>query len=146
MITVEASAVIDRGIEEVFQFTSDRTNDPLWHTDILHVHMPPDEDLEAGTVFTVDVNFMGRRRQTVEISDLQPGRLIQYTTKDGPIRPVATCLMEPVDDGTRFTRHVELPLEGFFRILGPVMRSATQKRQARFVQNLKRLLEPANSR
>lgn len=146
MITVEASAVIDRVIEEVFEFTSDPTNDPLWHTDILDVHMLPDKALEAGTVFTVDVNFMGRRTQTVEISDLQPGRLIEYTTKDGPIRPVATCLMEPVGDGTRFTRHVEMPLEGFYRIVGPVMRSAVRKRQARFVQNLKRLLESTGNR
>lgn len=141
MITVEASAVIERTIHEVYEFVSDPTNDPMWHTDILDVHMASAESLEVGTVFTVVVNFMGRRKQTVEISDLQPGRLIEYTTKDGTIRPVATCLLEPVDGATRFTRHVEVPLEGFYRVMAPIMRSAAQRRQARFVQNLKRLLE-----
>jgi uncharacterized protein YndB with AHSA1/START domain len=141
MIIVEASAVIDRGIDEVFEFVSDPTNDPRWHTDILEVRMPTPADLRAGTVFTVTVRFMGRRTQTVEVTDMQPGRLIEYTTKDGTIRPVATCLMEPVEGGTRFTRHVELPQQGLLRVMGPVIRGAAQKRQARFVQNLKRLLE-----
>lgn len=65
----------------------------------------------------------------------------RYSTRDGAIRPVARCVMEPVDGSTRFTRHVELPLPGILRIMGPVMKGAAQQRQARFVQYLKRLLE-----
>jgi uncharacterized protein YndB with AHSA1/START domain len=141
MITLEASVVIDKPVEDVYEFVADPTNDPQWHTDIIDVRMPAGGDVEVGTVFTVVVKFMGRRTGTVEISDLQPGRLIEYTTKDGTIRPIARCLMEPIDGGTRFTRHVEIPREGFLRVVGPAIRGTAQRRQERFAHNLKQLLE-----
>lgn len=141
MIEVEASIIIDRATDEVFEFVSDPTNDPQWHTDIIEVHLPDDSVVKVGTEFTVVARFMGRRTATVEVSDLQPGRRIEYTTKDGPLRPIATCSMEPVDGRTRFTRHVELPFVGLLRLMERAIQGTAQKRQERFVQNLKRLLE-----
>lgn len=141
MIILEASVVIDKAVEDVYEFVANPANDPRWHTDIIDVRMPPGAEVEVGTVFTVVVKFMGRRTGTVEISDLQPGRLIEYTTRDGTIRPIARCLMEPIDGGTRFTRHVEIPQDGFLRVVGPALRGTAQRRQERFAHNLKQLLE-----
>ena len=84
---------------------------------------------------------MGRRQYVVQVTGLEPNRRLEITTRTGPMRPIATYLLEPSTDGTRFTRHVDLPVQGPFRIMRWLIRKNAQKRNARFVQNLKDLLE-----
>jgi len=36
-IVVEASAIIDRPVDDVFAFVSDQRNEPRWHTDIVAI-------------------------------------------------------------------------------------------------------------
>jgi hypothetical protein len=57
------------------------------------------------------------------------------------MRPVTTYRLEPADLATRFTRTVEMPLDGPMRLLAPLMRRNMQARNRRFVENLKRLVE-----
>lgn len=147
MITVESSAGISRSVEDVWAFVSDPTNEPKWHTDILDIRSEadpstgPGDSWVLGTKWHVTVQFMGRRNYLVQITGLEPNRRLEITTRTGPMRPIATYLLEPADGGTRFTRHLDLPLRGPFRIMTALIRKNAQKRNAEFVQNLKHLLE-----
>jgi hypothetical protein len=146
-ITAESSAIIGRSVQDVWAFVSHPMNEPKWHTDILEIRSasdsaggPPTNWID-GTTLLVTVQFMGRREYEVEITGLEANRRLQFTTRTGPLKPVSTYLLESADDGTRFTRHVDMPLHGPMRIFGPLMRRDLEKRNARFVQNLKALLE-----
>jgi carbon monoxide dehydrogenase subunit G len=59
----------------------------------------------------------------------------------GPMQPTLTYLLEPADGGTRFTRRVQIKISGIMRVMEPLMRLMTPKRNADFVANLKRVLE-----
>ena len=50
--------------------------------------------------------------------------------------------VEQANRQTRYTRALQIPLEGIFRFVGPVMKAtgAADRRNARFAQNLKELL------
>jgi hypothetical protein len=50
---------------------------------------------------------------------------------------------EQANGRTRNARALQIPLEGIFRFVGPVMKAtgAADRRNARFAQNLKELLE-----
>lgn len=147
MIRVESSAVIGQPVEDVWAFVADPRNEPKWHTDILAIEPEVDRSSGPPTSWTlgsswlVTVKFMGRRQYLVEISALAPNHRLEITTKSGPMKPTATYLVEPANGGTRFTRHVDLPLDGPLRILEPLIRRDVQKRNATFVENLKRLLD-----
>lgn len=147
MISVENSAVIERPVQDVWAFVSDPRNEPKWHTDILEIKSEADPSSEPGgswvlgSTWLVTVQFMGRRQYVVQITGLEPNRRLEITTKTGPMKPIATYLFEPANGGTRFTRHVDLPVQGAFRIMKPLMGRNAQKRNASFVQNLKTLLE-----
>ena len=147
MISAESSAVIARPIQEVWAFVSDPRNEPKWHTAILEIRPEadpssgPPSSWELGSTWLVTVQFMGRREYVVEITGLEPYRRLEITTKTGPMRPIVTYLFEPANGGTRFTRHLDLPVQGSFRIMQPLMRRNAKKRNADFVQNLKDLLE-----
>ena len=146
-ITAETSATIGRSPHEVWAFVSDPSNEPKWHTDILEIKSAsdpaggPPTNWVHGATLLVTVQFMGRREYEVEITGLEANRLFRFTTRTGPVRPTSTYLFESADGQTRFTRHVDLPLHGPMRILAPLMRRDLEKRNARFVQNLKALLE-----
>ena len=146
-ITVESSAIIGRSVDDAWALVSDPRNEPRWHTDILGIRSAVDPDAgpptswTLGSTWLVTVQFMGRREYEVEITGLETNNRIQFRTRTGPIRPTTTYRFEPADNGTRFTRRVEMPLSGPMRILRPLMRRDLQKRNARFVQNLKQLLE-----
>jgi uncharacterized protein YndB with AHSA1/START domain len=148
-ISAESSAVIGRPIEDVWAFVSDPRNEPKWHTDILEIRSasdpaggPPTNWIDGATLL-VTVQFMGRREYEVEITGLEANRRLQFTTRTGPVKPTSTYLFESADGDTRFTRHVEVPLHGPMRIFGPLMRRDLEKRNGRFVQNLKALLDTA---
>jgi hypothetical protein len=146
-ITAESSAIIGRSLQDVWAFVSDPRNEPRWHTDILEIKPasdpaggPPTSWVEGATLL-VTVEFMGRREYEVAITGLEVNRRLQFTTRTGPLKPTSTYLFESAGGETRFTRHVDMPLHGPMRILAPLMRRDLEKRNARFVQNLKALLE-----
>jgi len=147
MISVESSEVIARPVQEVWAYVSDPRNEPKWHTDILEIKSEadpsggPGSSWVLGSTLLVTVQFMGRRQYAVQVTGLEPDRRLEITTMTGPMRPTATYLLEPADGRTRFTRHVDLPVEGPLRIMKPLIRRNAEQRNARFVQNLKGLLE-----
>lgn len=147
MISVESHAVIDRPVQDVFAFVSDQTNEPKWHTDILEIRPAPDSPSDLGSTWSLGstwlmtVKFMGRKDYLVEVTALEPNRRVEFTTRTGALKPTTNYLFESAAGGTRFTRHVDIPLQGVFRIMKPLMRGMAQKRNARFVENLKVLLE-----
>jgi len=147
VISVESSEEIRRPVQEVWAFVSNPRNEPKWHTDILEIKSEadpsrgPGSSWVLGSTWLVTVQFMGRRQYVVQVTGLEPNRRLEITTRTGPMRPIATYLLEPSTDGTRFTRHVDLPVQGPFRIMRWLIRKNAQKRNARFVQNLKDLLE-----
>jgi uncharacterized protein YndB with AHSA1/START domain len=146
----EASVLIERPVEEVFAFASDPHNEPKWHTDIVNVrnrtpgssadgNLPNSWGQEKTWITTVQ--FMGRKEYEVEVTAFELNHRIEFTTRTGPLLPIATCLFKPSNGGTLFTRHTEVPLKGLYRLLQPLMKWDGPRRQERFVQNLKRILE-----
>jgi len=141
MITVESDAVIRRPVNEVFDFVSDQENEPKWHTDILDIRPAPGTSPGLGSRWVVTVKFMGRNEHQVEVTGLEENRLVEITTRTGPMKATATYLFETLDGDTRFIRRVDLPVKGAMRLLKPLMQIMARKRNAGFVQNLKHLLE-----
>ena len=146
MISVESTVLINRHVDDTWAFVSNPRNETAWHTDILEVRRtaPGSESAESwmpGEEFYATVQFLGRREYAVEITGLEEGRRIEFTTKEGPFRPTVSYRFEPVDGTTQFTRHVDMPTRGLLRLMIPLMRRDLAKRNAGFAQNLKELLE-----
>ncbi len=141
MISMKHAVVINRPVEDVFAFVADQANEPQWHTDVLEVD--PGRPLQLGASVTWLVRFMGSNTYVVEVTAFEPPRRIELTTRQGPLRPILTHTFQGTDGATRYQRHVQIPLHGMFRLVGPIMRvtGAARRRNARFAENLKNLLE-----
>ena len=141
MIVGESTVTINRPVEAVFAYVSEAKNEPTWHHDVIEVRTTSDGPVEVGTRLAWRVRFAGLEEYTIEITDLEPNRLLRLTTREGRGHPILTHRFEPVEDGTRYTRRVEIQPEGLFRVLQPIMRLQAPRRNARRAQNLKHVLE-----
>lgn len=149
-VVAEAAVLIERRLEEVFAFVSNPGNETTWHTQILQVR-PAGGSAERselpgsrsdGSTWTVNASFMGRRMEgEVQVTGFEPDHRIEFTTRSGPVRPIATCRFEGADGGTLFTRHTEIPLKGIFRLMKPLIQRDAIRRQERHIENLKTILE-----
>ena len=83
-----------------------------------------------------------------EVTEFDAPHVIQLETREGPLKPTLTHSFESKNGATHYTRSVRIPMEGMFRLVGPIMKAtgAAHKRNARFAENLKELLERSTSR
>lgn len=149
VVVGEAKTLIERPVDDVFAFVSDPDNETKWHVDMIDIRRTEDTGSAAGlenswtlgSSYTVTTKFFRRTEQEVEVTAFDPNRRIEFTTLTGPLRPIATCLFEPVDGETLFTRHIEIPIQGWARLMKPMMQRWATQRQAIYVDKLKSLLE-----
>ncbi len=142
MISTEASAYIECPPEKTFRFVSDPANEPKWHTDVIEAESLTDPPLSVGSRERWVMSFMGRREQVMEVTRLEPNRLIELHGR--PImglEPTITYRVEPEGAGTRFTRRIEMETSGIGNLLAPILRAGGPKRNRNFVAKLKSQLE-----
>jgi uncharacterized protein YndB with AHSA1/START domain len=140
MLTVENSVTISRPVEDVFTFVTNTQNDPQWHKDVIEATQISDGPIGVGTTFSVVIKFMGKKEGRWEVDEFEPNRREVIKVTDA-LSPTLTYRFEEVDGGTRFTRRIDLEPTGFFRVMKGMMRGMMEKRNARFVGNLKDVLE-----
>jgi uncharacterized protein YndB with AHSA1/START domain len=142
MIDRSDSVTINRPVEEVFAYVTDTSNDPAWHTDVLEARKTSEGPIGLGTTWHSRFKpSMGISEGDMEVVAFEPGRREVLRGVIGPMEPTLTYLFEPAGSGTRFTRRIQIKISGMMRLMEPLMRLMTPKRNAGFVANLRRALE-----
>ena len=142
MIETTQAITIDRPVEEVFAYVTDTSNDPAWHTDILEARKTSAGPIGIGTTWRLRFKpVMGVSEGDTEVVAFEPNRKTVQQGVVGPMQPTLTYLFEPAGGGTRFTRRVEIRVSGMMRLMEPLMKLMTPRGNARFLANLKKVLE-----
>lgn len=136
------SIMIDRTVDEVWAFVTDLTNDPAWHTDILEATKTSVGPIGTGTVWHARFKpAMGISEGDMRVVTFEPNRRQVVKGDIGPMHPTLTYLIEPSEGGTTFTRHVQISVSGWMKIMSPIMAMMLPKQNKGFLANLKRVLE-----
>jgi uncharacterized membrane protein len=141
MIHIEESIVIHRPIEEVFAFTSETKNLPLWQTDVLEARHTPEGPVQVGTKLTLVRAMMGRKIEgTSNIVEYVPPTRYAYQTISGPtVTGVNTC--EATPEGTKFTTSFDMQTGGLFSLADPLVARTIKRSVESGLANLRDLLE-----
>jgi uncharacterized membrane protein len=92
---VEESIIIDRPAEEVFEFLSVRTNDPVWMASVTESEwLDPAAPMGVGRRERMVMNALGRREFLNEVTEYEPGRRIAHRSVAGPMVLHTACLAE----------------------------------------------------
>ncbi len=141
---VEESVVINRPLQEVFDYVANRENLPEWSAPIQEVRKETQGPLlEEGARFTTVAKFLGRRFETpFEVSVHEPPRRHTDRSTGGPFPQEYTHIFEEVaGGGTRLTEVTDGEPGGFFRLAGPLLEIAVRRQFRADLETLKDLLE-----
>ncbi len=142
MTRIERSVVIDRPVEDVWQYVHNPANDPVWQTSLLETRHEGGPPMGVGTRMVEVRRFLGRRFETAwEVSEYEPPRQSAVRSVSGPIPFTGSYVLERVDGRTRFTMRMDTDAHGFFKLAEPVFgRMAAREMEANLGQ-LKDVLE-----
>ncbi|HET9782955.1 MAG TPA: SRPBCC family protein [Candidatus Dormibacteraeota bacterium] len=139
---VKGDIVIDRPVEDVFDFVADERNEPKYNHQMTVAEMLTNEPIGMGSKFH---SVMQRNGVTTDMA-------VEYTEFDRPRRIASrihgsnmdfngALLFEPKGAGTKMTWLWNIELRGFYRLLGPLVRRMGERQELSIWTGLKSLME-----
>lgn len=144
MTPIVDSIEINRTPQDVFAYVDDLARHGEWQTQIVSVHVDTEGPTHVGSRATDKRRLPGGIREvTYEIREHVPPRKSSFRGVNGPVRPVGTITIEPLDGGTRSKLTLELDLKGkgLGVLLAPLARANARKEVPKSHQRLKEILE-----
>jgi uncharacterized protein YndB with AHSA1/START domain len=142
MPRVTGELVIERPVEEVFEFVADERNEPRFNPRMLQVEKITSGPIGPGTRFSAEMATMrGSAPMMIEfIAFEQPHRLVS-TTHLSSMNIRGSLEFDRVPQGTRLRWEWELEPRGVLRLTGPLIGYMGRRQEHAIWTNLKRLLE-----
>ena len=130
MAPVVETVEIAKSPQEVFAYLDDLGRHGEWQEQIESVEVLTEGPTRAGSR-AVDTRRVpgGRRKITYEITEHDPPRKASFRGLDGPIRPIGTVTVEPLDGGSRSRVSIKFDLVGYG--LGKLVAPLARRQAAR---------------
>jgi len=146
MARIEASVVINRPVEEVFEFVTNPKNDLVWQTGILESEQTSEGPMGVGTTLRSVSQFLGRRMEgTGEVIEYKANKKITTKGASAPMSVEVSYTFEPVEGGTRLSFVGEGETGGFvkrlFGLADSILFRMAQRGMETDFANLKDILE-----
>jgi len=140
MFQLSKSVVINRAIQDVFDYSVDPANTPVWMDDIVeHTH---NGALEVGSTGRRFVKFMGLKLGgNYEMTAFNPPYEAGLQASSGPLQFQVRQRYEEVDGGTQFTYALEGETGGFFKVLLWLFKKEAASQLEKELNTLKGILE-----
>ena len=142
MARIEINLVINRPVEEVFDFVSNSENLPRWRSTSLEVKKTSTGPLGMGSTFKGRFTFLGRQFDgNVVVTAYEPNRVYMSKIAEGPFPLETGYSLEPIENGTHVTFVVDGAPGGFFKLAEPLVVSMAKRAYEADLHNLKDMLE-----
>ena len=146
---MESTVIIERPVEEVFEFVLDLTNIPSTDPSVRSVEKTSEGPIEAGTTFLMrqEAPPVGKVREaTVRYTAVEPNRNIEFEAMVGPITPTARLTFEQANGGTKVTFRGEPNPVGPLKVISPLISYQGQRMWDKRLAGLKSTLEAQEGR
>lgn len=141
MLRIDGEIIINRPVEEVFDFVADECNEPRYNARMRHAEKVSPGPIGVGTRFRAEFASMGRPVGTTDITGYERPHRLASTTHLSGIEIRGTLLFEPVLAGTRMRWSWRLQPHGVLKLLGPLVVHLGRRQEQATWAGLKRFLE-----
>lgn len=142
MINLISSALIDRPVQQVFDFVSTPENDFHWQAGTLATARLPQGSGIVQTLFRRIGHLMGRRNLgTFEIVEFEPDKKYGFKSLSGPVRSSTSYTLENVNGRTRIDISIQASVPHFFHITEKLLWKTMKIQLEEDVMRLKTILE-----
>ena len=144
MAPIVSSIEIDRKPDDVFAYVDDLAKHGEWQQQIVSVNVETEGPTRVGSRATEKRRLPGGTREiSYEITEHDAPHKTSFRGVNGPIRPLGTLTVEPLDGGARskLTLQFELTSHGLGALFAPLARANARKDIPKSHQRLKAILE-----
>jgi uncharacterized protein YndB with AHSA1/START domain len=144
MLRIEVTTLINRPVQEAWDFFTDLTNSPRWTRSGSELRQTSEGALGVGATIESVRPMFGReiKSQTIVVTQYEPRHLISFTSDVKLLgRVTGGVTFENVGGATRLSRWSEADLGRANRLLGPILARLVRWGQGSEMSNLKRLIE-----
>jgi uncharacterized protein YndB with AHSA1/START domain len=141
---IRESIEIGRPPADVFAYLDQLERHTEWQGNLVDAKVQTEGPPRVGTRVLETRRVPGGPRDfTYEVTEHDPPRRVAFRVVDGPVRPVGTVTVEPVDDGSRSRVTLELDFEGhgLGKLFAPMARRSAAKTVPQDQARLKQRLE-----
>src|SRR6266540_2070864 len=142
MVRIEGEIVIDRPVEEVFDFVADERNEPRYNPRLRRAEQISAGPIGPGTRFRAETTTLGRPvPMVIELTTCERPRRLASETHLSTMDIHGTLTFDPIPGGTRMRWSWELKPRGVFRLLTPIVARMGRRQEQTIWASLKRFLE-----
>jgi hypothetical protein len=139
---IEGEILIERSVEDVFDFVADERNEPSYNPRMRKVEKITPGPIAVGTKFSAETRTMGRTAElTVEWTVYERPRRLASTTHTSTMEIEGALSFDAVPEGTRMRWTWELQTSGLLKLMAPLIVRMGQRQEKMIWTNLKDLLE-----
>jgi Polyketide cyclase / dehydrase and lipid transport len=142
MSRIEESVEINCPVEKVFAFTTDAGSWCKWQTIIPEAEQTSKGPVGVGTTFKGTNHLMGRTMKwTSQAIEYEKNRKFGKNITSGSIFIEQHNTYNPSKEGLKFTIVYDMKVNGFLKLLSPMIVSSMRKELKKSLGNLKQILE-----
>ena len=142
MARIEESVEIHCPVEKAFAFTTDAGSWSKWQTIIPYAEQTSNGPVGVGTTFKGTNYLMGRTMQwTAQATEYEKNRKFGKNITSGSVFIQQHDTFEPTKEGMKFTLAYDMTVNGFLKLLSPMIVSSMRKELRKSLGNLKQILE-----
>ena len=148
MSPIRGSVEIGRSAQDVFNYISDATQRPQWQHAVQRIQVERSTPVGVGSRVRETRRVQGRSiTATWEVTDYEPGRRFSFRGVDGPVRPLVSMTLAPLEGGTRTQVEIEVDFQtvGLGKLFGVLARRGARKEVPEDGAHLKERLESAGA-
>lgn len=146
MARIEGDIVINRPVEEVFDFVADERNEPRYNERMLWAEKISPGPIGVGTRFRAATKTRhGSAEMTIELTAYERPRRLVSMTHMSSMEIRGTLTFDPVPTGTRMHWAWDLKPRGLLRLMSPLIARMGRRQEQTNWTDLKRFLESSGT-
>jgi len=146
MVRIEGQIVINRPVEEVFDFVADERNEPRYNPRMRRAEQLSDGPIGIGTRFRAETVSMSRTvEMVIECTGYERPRRLAASTHMSSMDLHGALTFDPVPEGTRMRWSWDLEPRGVLELISPLVVRMGRRQEQTIWAGLKNLMEGQGS-
>ena len=138
----EGATIVERSVEEVFDFVADELNETMYNPLMVHAEKTTPGPIGVGTHWTATILARGRPLDMdIEVTEYDRPHRLGSLTRMSSADIDGLLTFEPDPAGTRLVWSWELRPKGALRLVAPLLAGAGRQQEAELWGELKAYLE-----
>ena len=142
MAKIEESVEIKSPVDNVFSYTTDAKNWPVWQTFITGAEQTSQGQMGLGTTFRGTNRMMGLgMKWAAKVTEYEPNRKWGKNITAESMAIEEELTFDPIEGGIKFTILYDMKIGGFLKLFSPMVVSTMRRETKKSINNLKTILE-----